>query len=380
MAESEKTAITCQICDTECHVIKVHLKKDHPEITVEQYQEQYPHSPLMSNFAERRFREKMDKRDHLAALKPSAKTSGKVDMHKLFELGDVPAAMSRRGKPISVSVFDCPKEHQHLIPEIDPGYIFSIELLKTALMGVELNIPTHLWGHAGTGKTTMWEQICAYTQRPFYRVQHTVNTEEASILGQWTAIGGETQFSLGPLPNAMTNGWLYCADEYDFAMPHVLGVYQPVLEGKPLVIKEANMTVKPHPEFRFVATGNTNGSGDETGLYQGTQIQNAANFERFGIVNKVEYMSPDLEEGVLLKTGITKNFAGNLVEFANAIRGSYERRDITAPISTRALLNAASLGMRRGSLRFGVRVSFINRLGETSAKIAEDLLQRYVGE
>ena len=37
----------------------------------------------------------------------------------------------------------------------------------------------------------------------------------------------------------MKHGWVYLADEYDFAFPQILGVYQPVLEGEALVIKEA---------------------------------------------------------------------------------------------------------------------------------------------
>lgn len=69
----------------------------------------------------------------------------------------------------------------------------------------------------------------------------------------------------------MKHGWVYLADEYDFAFPQILGVYQPVLEGEALVIKEATpewRRITPHERFAFIGTGNTNGSGDETGLYQ----------------------------------------------------------------------------------------------------------------
>ncbi|MDW2825454.1 hypothetical protein [Klebsiella quasipneumoniae] len=66
-----------------------------------------------------------------------------------------------------------------------------------------------------------------------------------------------------------------------------------MLEGKALIIKEGTPEwryVEPHKPFASIGTGNTNGSGDETGLYQGTNIQNAANFSRFGIVSHVKYM------------------------------------------------------------------------------------------
>src|SRR5690606_28822452 len=156
------------------------------------------------------------------------------------------------------------------IPDKDPSYIFDINIVKSIIMGLEMNLPILLWGHAGTGKTTALEQVCAYTGRPFVRVQHTANTEEADIEGTWRVMNGDMTFQDGPLPFCMEEGIVFCADEYDFASPMVLSLYQAVLEGKPLRIKAANKSVRPHPEFRFVATGNTNGAGDETGLYAGT--------------------------------------------------------------------------------------------------------------
>jgi cobaltochelatase CobS len=165
----------------------------------------------------------------------------------------------------------------------------DIELLKDVLMMIEMRIPGYLWGHAGTGKSTLPTQLCARLNRPIIRAQHTASTEESHICGQILVRSGATYFEPGLLASAMRNGWVYLADEYDFAFPQILGVYQPVLEGEPLIIKEATPEwryVEPHKRFAFIGTGNTNGSGDETGLYQGTNIQNAANFSRFGIVSR----------------------------------------------------------------------------------------------
>ncbi|BBI61791.1 hypothetical protein HSBAA_30970 [Vreelandella sulfidaeris] len=193
---------------------------------------------------------------------------------------------------IPVAVFET-HDAQDMVPEVDEEFIWMPELLRDCIAALDHNIPAMFWGHAGTGKSTAWEQYAAYTNRPFIRIQHTANTEEAHIIGQMLANESGTYFEPGPLAMAMRFGWVYLADEYDFAFPQVLGVYQPVLEGKPLIIKEAPhdwRRVDPHPQFRFVATGNTNGAGDETGLYQGTNLQNAANYSRFGIVTKTSYM------------------------------------------------------------------------------------------
>lgn len=234
-----------------------------------------------------------------------------------------------------------------------------------------------------THNTTLLEQVCARTQRPMLRVQHTANTEESHILGQWTAKGGETRFELGPLPLAMKHGWMYLADEYDFAMPSVLSVYQPVLEGKSLVIKEAdaeNRIIRPHPNFRFVATGNTNGAGDETGLYQGTNIQNAANYDRFAMVIQVLYMKPELEAQVLVNQArIPNEDATRIVDFANRVRESYDGNKISSTISPRTLINAAKIGQRRGSYRAGIGLSFTSKLSRVDREVCDGLAQRVFG-
>ena len=200
-------------------------------------------------------------------------------------------------------------------------------------------------------------------------------------MGQYVVKDGSTQFQLGPLPTAMLFGYEYCADEYDFAMPSVLSVYQPVLEGKPLVIKDAPpefRVIRPHPNFRFVATGNTNGGGDETGLYQGTQIQNAANYSRFSIVEEVGYMEPKIEAAVVAgQSGIDRKDADKLVAFAKEVRDAFKAGRIGATISPRELISSAKLGLVRGSdWRGGLRLGFTNRLSRTDKEVVEQYAQR----
>ncbi|MBE0438119.1 MAG: AAA family ATPase [Methylomicrobium sp.] len=237
--------------------------------------------------------------------------------------------------------------------------------------------------HHNTGKSSFFEQICAATNRPLIRIQHTINTEESHIVGQWTVKNGSTEFELGPLAIAMKHGYIYMADEYDFALPSVLSVYQSVLEGKSLMIKEADASsrvIKPHPNFRFVATGNTNGSGDETGLYQGTNMQNAANYDRFGIVCKVNYMPQKMEVRILVgQSEIDKEDAENLVKLAKEIRDAYDAGKISSTISPRALVNAAKVGIRRGSLLTGFQLAFGNKLSEVDQEICTGLAQRVLG-
>jgi len=381
------------------HSIQKHLKANHPEVTVEQYIQKFPGAPLMSEKAKELLAKKRTE-------KIAAEQGSKVEMagtgaalasvttlvpngsvvkrmlHEVFNLGSAKAAKSERGEPIPISAIANPT-HPDMVPTITDNYVYDIDELKNVILALELGIPTYVWGHKGSGKSELFEQIAARTGRGFMRVQHTVNTEESHVIGQWTVRDSQTVFELGPLPLAMINGWMYCADEYDFALPSVLSVYQAVLEGKALVIKEADAgkrIVKPHPNFRFVATGNTNGSGDETGLYQGTNIQNAANYDRFGMVIHKQYMKKQAESLILQNhIGVPEEDANKMVEFASLVREAYDGAKICDVISPRTLIYATKIGIKRGSYRKGITLSFTNKLSKVDREVVDGLAQRIFG-
>jgi cobaltochelatase CobS len=161
----------------------------------------------------------------------------------------------------------------------------------------------------------------------------------------------------------------------------VLSLYQAVLEGKPLRIKAANKIVRPHPNFRFVATGNTNGSGDDTGLYSGTKIGNAAAYSRFGVTIQVPYPARKVEVNILrARIGLTQDIADKMVDFAEASREMYKAGELTLPISPRELIRAATLGMiKGGAFRRGLELAYSNRLGPTESESVSQTAQRIFG-
>lgn len=372
--------IECRVCGEKCHSIQLHLSSEHPDMTLNDYTTTFPDAPVFSEAAKNRIEESQRvKRPRKKVVRDGSKHT----LHEAFGLGFTKEVKTSQGEPIPISIVDCDEEWKGLIPVVDENYVYDIEVLKNTVMALELNIPLYLYGHAGTGKTCCVKNVCAVTRRPLLRVQHTVNTEETNITGNWTVKGKETVFELGPLPLAMKYGWVYLADEYDFALPSVLAVYQPVLEGEPLVIKEAdaeNRIIRPHPNFRFVATGNTNGSGDESGLYQGTSIQNAANYDRFNMVIEVDYMPKDKEVDVLMKQAdISKSDAAKLVDFANRIRDEYNSSKLSSPISPRALISIARIGFLKGSYQKGIDLAFANKLSQVDKGVVRGLAQRIFG-
>lgn len=400
-ASAADERIVCQIDGERTHSVQQHIKNKHADTwTVERYVEEYPDAPLLSQFAKdllaRRVKEKAEQATLVRPLNaavfeaaPSEEGLARTSLvttlatfHELFDLGNTPAAKSSSGTPINVSVMNG-HDDQSLtyLPETDRTYVFNIDLLKKVIIGFELNMPLYLWGFHGTGKTTLLQQAAARTKRPFVRVQHTIGMQESDVLGQWTVRNGSTTFQLGPLPMAMINGWVYCADEYDFAMPAVTSVYQPVLEGQSLLIKDAPPHLRkivPHPSFRFCATGNTNGTGDETGLYQGTLVQNAANYSRFKITEEVQYMDAATEINILTsKTAIPAPDAKKIVKFANDIREMFRDAKISMTVSPRELIAAADLGIAfGGNWEMGLNLAFANRLPRIDRKVVQDYMQR----
>ena len=396
--------IKCEICGEEVHSIPSHLKAAHHEesaspMTLAEYRSNYPEAPIISEYAERLSREARERKAKEAEGSVEPETASvatghadvsRVNFHEAFRFGkSMKSAFTKAGAPIPVSRDNRSDEYDYLVPEWSENYILNPELTKTVIMGLELRSPIFLYGHSGVGKSSIFKQICAGTNRRLFRFQHTVDTEESHIVGQWVVkkhidVHGNaisvTEFELGPLPLAMMNGWVYLADEIDRSSPTVLSAYQAILEGEPLVIKNAPPSmrmIKPHPLFTFAATGNTNGTGDQSGLYQATLVQDAATIERFGIVAMVDY-PPEKQEIAMISaaTGLHPDEAKKIRKFADEIRTKAFPTNVSLTLGPRVAINMARIGMMKGDFVEGVTYAYANRLPEGERQAAIGIAKR----
>lgn len=393
---TKEMGVRCELDGVYVHSIAKHLKDNHPDVSLDVYKVSYPDAPLLSQRAQDALAKRRKKNleeiviHNCHAADNVVTLPGATEKRPMFEVFDIPEdkTLSARGTPIQVTTFGKhDPEKAMYVPDVDKRYIFPIENLRYVIVGLELNSPLLIWGMHGTGKTTLIEQACARANRPWFRVQHTSSTEEADVVGQYVVKNGATEFELGPLPYAMLNGLTYVADEYDYALPSVISLYQAVLEGKPLVIKEAPpefRVIRPDPNFRFVATGNTNGAGDDTGLYQGTTMQNAAAYSRFQITLKMDYMPRDQEVSVLMSQAqLAKQDAETMVEIATEVRRLFEEKQIDTTISPRELITAGKLACLFGKtpqLHKGLELAFMNRLNSTDQRAVSDYVKKHVAE
>lgn len=224
--------------------------------------------------------------------------------------------------------------------------------LKTLIASAHF-LPTMVVGPSGNGKTDMCEQVCAALGREYVRVNITSQTDEDDLLGGFRLVGGETKFSLGPIPLAMLRGAVVNLDEIDLG-GSALMCLQPVLEGKPLYLKKIGRYITPASGFTVVATANTKGRGDD-GKYAHTTIMNEAMLERFAVTLEQGWADQTTERkivgNVLKKFGkYDATLVKHMVEFASVTRTNYEQQICNDQIATRRLLHLAQTFCALGSI------------------------------
>ena len=274
------------------------------------------------------------------------------------------------------------------IPQINPSYVLDKELSSNILRAWELNEKILCYGPTGAGKSSLVEQLCAITGRPFVRVNCTGDMDSSMIFGQLTAKDGSTHWVDGAVTEAVRYGAVFAWDEWDVTPPEISMGLQWLLEddGK-LFLKEmpgstADKQIVPHPDFRIVAIGNTQGQGDETGAHAGTNVQNSATLDRFGTAVFVDYLKPEIEEQMIRSkfSSINARIGKDLVKFANLIRQGYKANQLSLTISPRSLFGICRKVEAGYPLRKAFTLVYLNKLNDTQNKVAEELFTKVFGK
>lgn len=238
--------------------------------------------------------------------------------------------------------WDAPHPH---VPEIDSAYQFDPNQLLTALFSLLTNKKMWLHGHTGTGKSMFVEQVAARLGWPLMRVNFDSEITRMDLIGRDALVkdGGTTvtKFIDGILPSAMVGPYILLCDELDFIRPDVAYVFQRALEDKGLMVTEdGGRLVQPHSLFRIVATGNTQGQGDDHGIYAGARPQSLALLDRFQSWLEFDYMA---KGGVLqlLKDRVPKlpkDVSEQIANYCVEHWTGFKQRQITTPLSPRGVI------------------------------------------
>ncbi|MCF0254140.1 MAG: AAA family ATPase [Duodenibacillus sp.] len=245
------------------------------------------------------------------------------------------------------------------VPRANPGYVFRKETLEDVLHFLErpFGHGLYLAGPTGCGKTSLITEVCARLRWPCTQVTFNGRLEFDSLVGRPTVVAREGQsairFMYGPLARAMKLGHVLVLNELDLADPAELSGLNDVLDGRPLVIAgNGGEVLAPHPYFRIVATGNTTGQGDATGLYQGVQLQNVAAMDRYRTV-LVSYPKLHAEVRAVMAAapGLSEPVAAGMVKMAGRVRKLFLGADaggsetLSVTMSTRMLCLWAQMAM-----------------------------------
>lgn len=301
-------------------------------------------------------------------------------------------------KSLMVEGFDSPSP---FTPAIDSNYLFRQETLSDILawwqMTKLLNDGLYLTGPTGCGKSSIIRQIAARLNLSLQGCVAHSRMEMPELVGHHVVIDGDLVWQDGPLTIAMREGHIFLLDEMDLLDPATAAGLNGIVEGSPLVIAEnGGEVIHPHEDFRFIATGNTNGGGDRTGLFQGTLQQNAALMDRMWVV-EVGYATPEQEEVILSKhfpkDEIPPNLRTKLIEVANEVRDMFMGPDnnpgsIEVTLSTRTLVRWAHMvRFFQGKSRQGINPinyaldrALANRAAPETKTALHEIVQRHFGK
>lgn len=282
-----------------------------------------------------------------------AMPTGGMDDDLTFEVVMVEAGKVF-GRNVKALKFDIPTlvwrnangdEVRHpLCPDVDDNYEFRpdhlIKFLSAHLFGQNL----WLHGHTGTGKTTLAEQVAARIGFPVHRLNLDSNIERSDMVGSKELIVENgvpvTSYAEGILPRAMQQPSFLILDEMDAGQADVLFTIQRALEKKGLVLTEdGGRVVQSHPLFRFIATANSRGQGDEYGWYQGVRPMNVATLDRFGVFIEVDYLDKTTEQKLLCNKypTLSKPEATEMCQFSTEIRQAFKTGELSTTISPRGM-------------------------------------------
>lgn len=278
------------------------------------------------------------------------------------------------------------------VPDLDKTYCFDHDTTLAIMVAFAHNRRLLIQGYHGTGKSTHVEQVAARLNWPCIRVNLDSHISRIDLIGKDAIVLKDgkqvTEFRDGILPWALQSPIALVFDEYDAGRPDVMFVIQRVLEvdGK-MTLLDQNRVLRPHPAFRLLATANTVGLGDTTGLYHGTQQINQGQLDRWNLVTTLNYLPHDEETAIVLskcptysKDAEGQQTISSMVRVADLSRAGFMAGDISTVMSPRTVITWAENNLIFGDIGTAFRMTFLNKCDELERTTVAEYYQRCFGE
>jgi len=257
--------------------------------------------------------------------------------------------------------------------------------------------PVLTWGDAGCGKTSTVKRLAvdALGAQP---VEMSLNGETSldEFLGSYHMKSGDTVRYNGAALKAMVEKQPLIINELDVAVPEVLFCLQKVLErgealfpqfcdeyGEPLSVNPwADHSDGRPSSFTVLATANTMGRGDASGMYRGTNLLNEAFLDRFWIFN-FDYPPADEEAKILVKrVGVSTLQARCIAQVADLARRAFrEGQQLGSSFSIRKSLRWAEAVARLDcNMKEGFQLAVMEAASPEDRAVLEEIYQRVTSE
>jgi cobaltochelatase CobS len=360
--------VTCAECGHSAHILLPHLREVHNWVALD-YQLAHPEAPVASPLGQQLLQRYVHEEDVFVPRQSHTTTLAEVMTGVVgFE----------KGPPLKVRRFEGPS--RYLPPGDDTGYYYDFDCTLLLCYALERPSRNALWlsGYSGTGKTCHVLHLCRRLGREVIRINLDSSITRADLIGDWVVREGSTRFQYGLLPIAMRRGAVLLLDEFDLGNPYIVALFRPVLEDNPrlVLLENGGEVVVPHPDFRVVATANTWGNGDASGLYGTTQSLSLADRQRFSLFAEMCYLKPPIEAQMLLDVvpDLDEEEARQFVKVANAIRAQFAAGKIEESISPRQLINWAEMYCEIGFALRAAVVTFLQPLSPSTAMAVRQIL------
>lgn len=285
---------------------------------------------------------------------------------------------------LQLAVFDEPEDH---VPAIDEAYRFNPDVTLAILAGFTRNRRVMVQGLHGTGKSTHIEQVAARLNWPCMRVNLDGHISRLDLVGRDAIVLRDgvqiTAFQEGIVPWSLQRPMALVFDEYDAGRPDVMFVIQRLLERDgQFTLLDQNRVIAPHPLFRLFATANSQGLGNQDGLYHGVQLLNHAQLDRWNIVARLDYLPRDEEVRIVLARVPSRGQqqVEAMVAVAQLTRRGFANGDLSMLMSPRTVINWAENCEIFADSALAFRLSFLNKCDPHERSLVAEFYQRCFGE